>query len=247
PVSYKYTGWQTIDGNTYYYDANGNKVTGDQVIMGAKYSFDSNGVLKTGSAALGIDVSVYNGSINWAKVKQSGVSYAIIRCGFRGSSVGGLVEDKNFAANIKNATDAGMKVGIYFFTQAVSEAEAIEEASMCLSLVEGYKLSYPIFIDVEGSGGRADSLDKASRTAIINAFCRTITNAGYKAGVYANKNWFTNNINVSELTSYTIWLAQYATQPSYTASRYDIWQYSSKGTIDGISGNVDLNLSYISY
>ncbi len=246
PVNYKYTGWWTIDGKRYYYDSNGNKVTGEQVILGAKYTFGADGALTNGSA-LGIDVSSWNGNINWERVKQAGVQYAIIRCGFRGSSVGGLVEDKTFATNIKNATAAGIKVGIYFFTQAVSEAEAIEEASMCLSMVEGYSLAYPIFIDVESSGGRADSLDKAARTAVCNAFCRTIANGGYKAGVYANKTWLTGYINTNELTGYTIWLAQYASQPSYTSTRYDLWQYSSTGKIDGISGNVDLNLSYLGY
>ncbi len=246
-VTYKYTGWWTIDGKTYYFDSNGNKVTGDQVILGAKYSFDSDGALKKGSATLGIDVSTWNGNIDWDKVAKSGVSYAIIRCGFRGSTVGGLFEDNKFATNIKNATAAGLKVGVYFFTQAVTEAEAIEEASMCLSLVEGYKLDYPIFIDVEASGGRADGISKAQRTANVKAFCKTIENAKYKAGVYANSKWLSGQINTTELTGYKIWLAQYASTPTYTATRYDMWQYSSSGTISGISGNVDLNLSYLGY
>ncbi len=247
-ATYKYQGWWTIDGKTYYFDKNGNKVTGDQVILGAKYSFDSNGVLKSGTGTFGIDVSKWNGTIDWSKVAKSGVSYAILRCGFRGSTIGGLVEDAKFATNIKNATDNGIKVGVYFFTQAVNEVEAVEEASMCLTMVEGYKLSYPIFIDVESaSGGRANGLTKDERTAVIKAFCKTITNAGYKAGVYANKSWLTTKINASELTSYVIWLAQYASSPTYTATRYDIWQYSDSGSLSGISGSVDLDLSYLGY
>lgn len=247
-VTYTYTGWWTIDGKTYYYDANGKKVTGDQVILGAKYSFDSNGVLKSGTGLFGIDVSTWNGTIDWNKVAKSGVSYAIIRCGFRGTTVGGLVEDNKFESNVKNATDAGIKVGIYFFTQAISEAEAVEEASMCLSLVEGKKITYPIFIDVESAtNGRANSLSKDARTAIVKAFCKTISNGGYKAGVYANKNWFTNYLNTSELTGYSIWLAQYAASPTYTATRYDLWQYTNKGSISGISGDVDLDLNYLGY
>lgn len=245
--TYKYTGWWKLDGKTYYFDANGKKVTGDQVINGAKYSFDSDGALKSGTGTFGIDVSVWNGTIDWTKVSKSGVNYAIIRCGFRGSSLGGLYEDSKFAQNISNATKAGIKVGVYFFTQAVTEAEAVEEASMCLSLVNGYNLAYPIFIDVESSGGRADGLTKDQRTAIVNAFCKTITNSGYKAGVYANKNWFENKINASSLTGYTIWLAQYASKATYSQTRYDLWQYSSKGSISGISGDVDLNLSYVGY
>ena len=247
-ATYKYQGWWTIDGKTYYFDKNGNKVTGDQVILGAKYSFDSNGALKSGTGTFGIDVSKWNGTIDWSKVAKSGVNYAILRCGFRGSTVGGLVEDAKFATNIKNATDNGIKVGVYFFTQAVNEVEAVEEASMCLTMVEGYKISYPIFIDVESaSGGRANGLTKDERTAVIKAFCKTISNAGYKAGVYANKNWLTTKINTSELTGYVIWLAQYASSPTYTATRYDIWQYSDSGSLSGISGSVDLDLSYLGY
>lgn len=247
-VVYTYTGWWTIDGKTYYFDKNGNKVTGDQVILGAKYSFGADGVLKSGTGLFGIDVSKWNGTIDWNKVAKSGVSYAIIRCGFRGTTVGGLVSDEKFATNIKNATDAGIKVGVYFFTQAISEAEAVEEASMCLSMVEGYKVSYPIFIDVENAdNGRANKLSKSQRTDVVKAFCKTISNAGYKAGVYANKNWFTNYMNASDLTSYTIWLAQYASSPTYTTTRYDVWQYSSQGSISGISGDVDLDLSYLGY
>lgn len=248
-VTYIYTGWWTIDGKTYYFDANGKKVTGDQVILGAKYSFDSNGVLKGGTGLFGIDVSTWNGTIDWNQVAKSGVSYAIIRCGYRGTTKGGLIEDNKFTTNAKNATGAGIKIGVYFFTQAISEAEAVEEASMCLSMVEGYKLTYPIFIDVESGSGdaRANGLSKESRTAIVKAFCKTISNSGYKAGIYANKNWLTNKLNTSELTGYTIWLAQYASAPSYTATRYDLWQYSSQGSIKGISGNVDLDLSYLGY
>ena len=119
---------------------------------------------------------------------------------------------------------------------------------MCLTMVEGYKISYPIFIDVESaSGGRANGLTKDERTAVIKAFCKTISNAGYKAGVYANKNWLTTKINTSELTGYVIWLAQYASSPTYTATRYDIWQYSDSGSLSGISGSVDLDLSYLGY
>lgn len=246
-TEYKYTGWQTIDGKTYYFDKNGKKVTGDQVIKGAAYSFDSEGVLRSSSGVMGIDVSKWNGSIDWKAVKNSGVSYVIIRCGYRGSSTGAMVVDPKFKANIQGATNAGLKVGIYFFSQAVNEREAVEEASMTLSLIKGYKISYPVFIDIEGSGGRGDKIDKGTRTAVANAFCKTIQNGGYTAGIYANKNWFETKMNTSSLTGYKLWLAQYATKPTYKATRYDMWQYTSKGSIAGISGNVDLNLSYLGY
>lgn len=247
PSAYKYTGWQTIDGSVYFYDKNGNYVTGEQVIQGAKYSFGSDGKLSSNSGSMGIDVSKWNGSIDWNAVKNSGVSYVIIRCGYRGSSTGALIEDPKFRSNIKGAKAAGLKVGVYFFSQAVNEVEAVEEASMTLGLVNGYGLNYPIFLDVEASGGRGDGVSRDVRTAVCKAFCATIQNSGYSAGIYANKTWFSEKINTGSLTGYKIWLAQYASVPTYTATRYDMWQYSSKGKVSGISGNVDMNISYMHY
>ena len=179
-------------------------------------------------------------------MKNSGVSYVIIRTGFRGSTQGALVEDAKFRQNIQGATNAGLKVGVYFFTQAVNEVEAVEEASMVLSQIKNYKRTYPVFIDVEGSGGRADALDAGTRTKVINAFCQTIQNGGYRAGIYANKTWLAQKMNISALSGYKIWLAQYNTQVTY-GGKYDMWQYSDKGSIPGISTKVDMNLSYMSY
>lgn len=247
---YRYTGWQTIDGVTYFFDKNGNKVTGEQVIQGAKYSFNSDGSLNNSSGHLGIDVSKWNGNIDWNAVKNSGVSYVIIRCGYRGSTTGALIEDPMFRSNIQGATKAGLKVGIYFFTQAVNEVEAVEEASMVLSLISGYNISYPVFLDVEatsGNNGRADGISVSARTAVCKAFCQTISNSGYKAGIYANKTWLNSFIDTPSLTGYKIWLAQYAAAPSYTRTKYDMWQYSSKGKIAGISKEVDMNISYMGY
>lgn len=242
----KYTGWQTLDGKLYFFTADGNKVTGEQVIQGAKYNFASDGSLVVGSGTMGIDVSKWNGSIDWNAVKNSGVSYVIIRVGYRGSSQGALIEDPTFKTNIKGATAAGLKVGVYFFTQAVDEVEAVQEASMVLDRISGYKISYPVFLDVESSGGRGDKIDSATRTAVCKAFCSTIQNAGYTSGIYANKTWLTSKMDASALSSYKIWLAQYAANPTYTG-RYDLWQYKSTGKVSGISGNVDLNLSYLGY
>lgn len=196
------------------------------------------------NAVLGIDVSKWNQNIDWDKVKEAGVQFVIIRCGYRGSKTGVLVEDPYFRQNIKGAKEAGLKVGVYFFTQAINQAEAVEEASMVLSLTEGYELDYPIFIDTEGSGGRADTLDAVTRTAVCEAFCETVEQAGQEAGVYASRNWYYNNVDDDVLSRYTIWVAEYRKEPLYTG-RYDIWQYTSSGQIDGINGRVDLNLSYI--
>ncbi|MBQ0041937.1 MAG: hypothetical protein KBS85_01270 [Lachnospiraceae bacterium] len=245
-AQYSYTGWQTIDNKRYFYTKEGVPVTGKQIIQGVEYTFDSTGALFTGNAVFGIDVSKWNGNIDWNAVKQSGVEFVIIRCGFRGSSVGGLVEDTMFKKNIQGATNAGLKVGVYFFSQAINEVEAVEEASACLALVSGYKLAYPIFIDTEACNGRADKIDKGTRTAVCKAFCQTIQNGGYKSGIYASKSWFINQLKTSELNSFTIWVAQYATANTY-GGRYDMWQYSSKGKVKGISGDVDLNYSYVGY
>lgn len=242
----KYTGWQTINGAVKYFDINGNAVTGEQVIQGVKYNFASDGTLMTGSGTMGIDVSKWNGDIDWNAVKNSGVSYVIIRCGYRGSSQGSLIVDSKFHSNIKGATEAGLKVGVYFFTQAVDRVEAVEEASMVLDLIKNYRISYPVFLDVEPSGGRADGISAETRTEVCKAFCQTIQNANYTAGIYANKTWLTSKMDTSQLSAYKIWLAQYASVPTYTG-RHDLWQYKSTGRVSGISGDVDLNLSYLGY
>ena len=244
-VEYRYTGWQTIDGKRFFYDKNGTAVTGEQVIQGVKYTFNGDGSLNTGTV-MGIDISKHNGNIDWNAVKNSGVQYVILRCGYRGSASGVPVDNHKFRSNIQGATAAGLKVGIYFFSQAVNEVEAVEEASMTLSLIKNYKITYPVYIDVESANGRADGISKAARTSVINAFCQTIRNSGYTPGLYANKNWLTEKINTGALGGCKIWLAQYVAAPTY-GGRYEMWQYSSRGSIAGIKGNVDLNVSYMGY
>lgn len=198
-----------------------------------------------GKAKAGIDVSKWQGEIDWDKVKNDGVQFAIIRAGYRGSVTGSIVEDPYFQANIKGATASGIPVGVYFFTQAVNEVEAVEEASAVLELVKQYQLDYPIFIDTEGAGGkgRADGLDPETRTLVCEAFCRTIENGGYSAGVYASRNWYNNNLKTTRLDNYYIWLAEYRSVPLYQGY-YKMWQHTSKGKVDGIKGNVDLNIAY---
>ena len=242
----RYAGWQTLNGKVYYFKGDGTKVTGEQVIQGAKYTFASDGSLIVGTGTVGIDVSRWNGNINWNQVKNSGISYVIIRCGYRGSTKGSLIVDPMFEDYIKGATAAGLKVGVYFVTQAVDEREAVEEASMVLEMIKDYTISYPVFLDVEPSGGRGDKISKETRTAVCKAFCETIKNANYTPGIYANKNWFTEKMDASALGAYKIWLAQYAEKPTYTG-RYDMWQYRSNGRVSGISGDVDMNHSYLGY
>ena len=195
---------------------------------------------------VGIDVSKWQGEIDWDKVKNAGVQFAIIRAGYRGSSTGSLVVDPYFDANIRGAINAGIDVGVYFFTQAINEIEAVEEASMVLQLVNDYQLAYPIYIDTEGAGGngRADGLDVDTRTLVCEAFCRTVENAGYTAGVYASRNWLNNNLHTEQLDKYVVWLAEYRSVPLYQGY-YEMWQYTSNGKVDGIEGRVDLDISYI--
>ena len=242
-TEYIYTGWQEIDGNTYYYDPGTHQpVTGQQVIQGNVYSFGADGVLNR--TARGVDVSKFQGTIDWNAVKADGIDFAIIRCCYRGYGSGKLVEDSTFRQNIQGATAAGLKVGVYFYSQAINEEEAVEEASMVLSLVGGYSLPMGVYYDTEQVGtdvGRADGISAAQRTACAVAFCETIRNAGYTAGVYSYASWFYNALNFANISKYRIWIAQYRDTLSFSY-RYNIWQYTSKGSVKGISKPVDMNI-----
>ena len=206
----------------------------------------------------GIDVSKHNGNIDWAKVKESGVNFAIVRVGNRGyGAEGNLVTDPKFVDNMKGAISNGIDVGVYFYSQAITESEAIEEADMTLKLIKenGFegKIKYPIIIDTEKSGGRADSLSKESRTAVVKAFCERVKKAGYEPMIYANKDWLINNLNMNQLESYDVWVAHYNNttdpikNPTDYKGKYQIWQYTSTEKINGISGDVDLNIGYKKY
>lgn len=233
-------GWQNIQGKTYYF-RNSQAVTGWNQIDGLQYYFNGDGSL---GSHLVIDVSTYNGDIDWNRVKKAGIDYAIIRVGYRGYETARLVKDKRFDTNMSNATAAGVKVGAYIVTQAVNTNEAVEEASFIISSCSGYNVSLPLAIDVESAGngsGRGDKISVAERTAVINAFVQTIRGAGYSAMVYANKDWMTNRINAGGLASgSTVWLAQYRSSCTYGGS-YQMWQFTESGSIPGISGNVDMS------
>ncbi len=204
------------------------------------------GTAPRAGAKRGIDVSKWNREIDWDKVKAAGVEFAIIRVGYRGYTSGSLIMDPYFEANMRGATNAGIPIGVYFFSQAITPLEAVEEASMVIELCDNYYLNYPIFLDSESTGanGRADNLSAEKRTELSIAFMETIQNAGYEAGIYGARNWFGNNLLMDQLGDYIIWLAEYREVPIYQGY-YHMWQYSSKGSIDGIDGNVDLNISYL--
>ena len=204
----------------------------------------------------GIDVSTYQDNIDWSKVSKEGINFAMIRAGFRGwGSAGTLVTDNCYRANMEGALGNNIEVGVYFFTQAITEAEAIEEANYVLNLVKGYKITYPIAIDTENvdasATARANNLSVEQRTAVVKAFCETIKNAGYEPMIYANMWWLNHNLDMSQLSSYAVWLAHYtgATQddpfalPSSYSGKYVMWQYTDSGIINGISGYVDMNVT----
>ena len=190
-----------------------------------------------------IDVSEFNGAISWHKVAKSCDS-AIIRAGYRGYGQGTLVTDKKFKTNIEAAQAAGVNIGVYFVTQAISEVEARLEARYTLGLIKGYKLTLPIFIDSEDANkgaGRADSgkLSRSKRTAILKAFCEEIQREGYAAGIYASEYWLKNLCDISKFKSFYLWVAKYSThEPSI---EWNAWQYTSAGRIDGVIGNVDIS------
>ncbi len=239
-----FDGWYNDNGNTYFLE-NGRAITGWRRINALNYYFDASGRL---SSTLVIDVSAYNGDINWNAVKASGINDVIVRVGYRGWGTGKIVKDKRFDQNVSGAKAAGLNVGAYFVTQAINTQEAVEEASFIISEARRWGLNLPLAIDVEwaGSGseqGRGNYLSAGERTAVINAFCETVTGSGFTSMVYASKSWFTSYINAPAIVSYAqIWVAQYANIDATTyGGRYNMWQFRSDGAVNGISGSVDIS------
>ncbi|MCH5267907.1 MAG: hypothetical protein J1E62_06135 [Lachnospiraceae bacterium] len=202
----------------------------------------------------GIDVSYHNDNsskyIDWKKVAAAGVEYAIIRVGYRGYGSGTLVEDPRYERNIKGALENGIAVGLYFFTEAKTNKEAKEEADFCLKLAKDYDITLPIAFDYEyqyvngKNVSRKYGLSKAKATSNCRVFCDTIYEGGYTPMIYANISDLTNTIDGAALEKdYMVWLANYTTKTSYTGL-YDIWQYSSSGSVDGIPTRVDCNFWY---
>lgn len=236
-----YYGWQSLNGKSYYYDKNGKTVSGEQVIHGVKYNFGSDGQLMI--SGTGIDVSKYQGNINWAAA-SSAISFAVVRVGYRSIGTGALNIDPKGVQNIQGAKAHGITTGAYFYSTAQSEAQAVEEASLAIQQVQAAGgVSMPIFIDWEGNS-RTNAVDANTAAAIINAFCTTVRNSGYRAGLYSDKNHLTHKINMGNVSGGTvIWCAQYNTRCTYSG-HYDMWQYTSKGSVPGIRGNVDMNQSF---
>lgn len=197
----------------------------------------------------GIDVSKHQGSIDWEAVAKDGVEYAFIRVGFRGSSEGAMVEDEYFVENIEGALDNGIEVGIYFYTQALDEEEAVEEAEFVLELIEGYDITYPVVFDIEeptSNSARTAKMTKEEYTAVTLSFCNTIKEAGYEPMIYGNLKTFLIMLDMEQIEEYDKWFAYYNEQV-YFPYEFSIWQYSSTGRVDGIDGDVDMNVCMKDY
>lgn len=199
----------------------------------------------------GIDVSQHQGAIDWKKVAEDGVKFAFIRAVYRGYGTSGrLVGDANFDANIKGATENGIKVGVYVFSQAITPEEVVEEANFVLERIAPYNVECPVVFDVEtvygtdGSDGRMNGISLADRTKYARLFCQTIENAGYRPMIYYNTETGAMKLDLEILEGYDKWFAAY-TDEFYYPYAYDVWQYSNKGTVAGIKGNVDLNISFV--
>lgn len=196
----------------------------------------------------GIDVSKHNGTINWNKVKASGIKFAIIRGGFGNTTV-----DPKFKANIEGALNAGLDVGVYWFSYAINTTKAKEEAKKCLEVIKPYKnkIKYPVFFDFEYDSvnyakKQGVTITKTLASNMSKVFLKEIKKAGYVPGIYTNID-FSNNYFTSEvLNAYDVWIAQYRDNCTYS-KKYTMWQYSEKGSVSGIVGNVDLNYCYKEY
>ena len=196
----------------------------------------------------GIDVSKYQGDIDWKKVKRAGIDFAMIRCGYRGYTEGHLNEDIRFAQNVRNAFSSGINVGIYFYSSAITVDEAIEEANYVISLINKYNfsesISYPLAFDIEDfEGTRNFILSKEERTQIVKAFCNTIKSNGYNPIIYSYTYFLQEKLYLDQLNNFETWIADYYGNTWYNRE-FKMWQYTDKGRIDGINGNVDLNYSY---
>ena len=188
----------------------------------------------------GIDVSYHNGTIDWKRVKQSEVEYAIIRCGYGTNDKN--QDDKKWEENVKGCIDNNIPYGVYLYSYADTVEKASSEADHAIRLLQGKKLKYPVYYDLEEEKLR-DKISKQTIADIAQTFCDKLSAKGYTVGIYANKDWFTNYLTDSRFNNWTKWVAQYNTVCNYKG-KYDMWQCSSTGRVPGISGNVDLNYSY---
>lgn len=191
----------------------------------------------------GIDVSTWQGDIDWKKVKADGIEFAMLRSSFGKENIEKQTDNK-FHQNYKNAKAAGIPVGAYHYSYAKTVEDAKKEADFFLSVIEGCQFEYPVAFDIEDASQM--NLGKKLITDIIMAFCERVQSAGYYVSIYTNLDWLTNRIDMSRAKIFDVWLAQWNDKPTYTGS-FGMWQYSAKGTVNGISGSVDMDRAYLDY
>lgn len=189
----------------------------------------------------GIDVSRYQGGINWQKVKSDGIQFAMLRCG---TGYNGGTKDSRFEQNYTKAKTIGLPIGAYYYTYAKTPEQAEKDAHLVLEWIKGKVFEYPIVFDIEDKAQK--NLGKATISAIIKVFCNILEKSGYYVSVYANKDWLENRIDNECKTKYDIWLAQWSAKTTYNG-KFGMWQYTSSGKVNGISGNVDMNIAYKNY
>ncbi len=197
----------------------------------------------------GIDVSRYQKDVDFARVKAQDIDFVMIRVGARGYKNGTLSIDEYFENNISAANEAGLDVGVYFYSQAINVAEAEEEANLVINALNGKKVTYPVAIDMEfvdNDSSRIDTLTRDEKTLITAAFVNKIKEAGYRPMIYGDKDWLLKRIDVSKFTQSCFWLAQTDDQPDYPYT-FDIWQYSTDGELYGIDGKVDMDICFVDY
>lgn len=224
----------------------------DSVSLYASYGsgYSHNSKFSSYDVKNGIDVSQWQGEIDWEKVKASGIDFAIIRVAYRAYGSGVLYADESYQENLQGALDAGLDVGIYIFSQAVSCTEAAQEASYAINLAKNYSYTLPVVMDFEYASGNSGRLAEAKltvsqATTICNYFCYTVEKYNKVGMLYANKSLLTDDVDAADISSkYPVWLAHYTASTSYSGD-YSYWQYSSTGTVPGISGNVDMDFRYI--
>lgn len=198
----------------------------------------------TRESTIAVDVSAYQPYIDWNALKAAGVEVAMLRVGYRGYGSGALVIDDMFATHAQNASDAGIQIGVYFFSQANNYDEGVEEAQFVLDVIKDYDIKCPVAADTEevwAEDARTNGLDVTSRTDSIVGFCDTVKAAGYTPMIYSNRNWFVQRLDLTRLGGYKFWVAHYANQPDFPYV-YTGWQYTNEGQINGIDGNVDMNV-----
>lgn len=198
---------------------------------------------------MGVDISKDTGTVDFNKLKKAGIQFVMIRAGARGYGTGELTMDEMLLDNLQGATEAGLDIGVTFFSQATSNEEALEEANLIYDNIQDYKITYPIAFDMEripGDVARTDRLTREEKSNIALCFLDALKNVGYKGIIYGDKEWLIKEINLSTVGAYDIWLSQEGTKPDYPY-KYSIWQYTQRGKINGITGDAHLNICFINY